>query len=198
MGDRPEKRGRGRPKTGTAQDGAARQAAYERRKRDRATTLAIALVLLARQDDAVCRSLDRPTLEAMRDSLTPTGNSEPRTPAVLHQNTDEAIIVASAGGNAGAAKELERVVAAQRQGKRATEARVALQVVIALAVDGCGTGNPILRIASLGCPAIDLNTCWAKDTTVDPELGQRTRQPDTVRSSLRYADERGNASNRHC
>ena len=58
-----------------AQDGAARQAAYERRKRDRATTLAIALVLLARKDDAVPRSLDRPMLEAMRDSLTPRGNS---------------------------------------------------------------------------------------------------------------------------
>ena len=58
-----------------AQDGAARQAAYEWRKRDRATTLAIALVLLARKGDAIRRSLDRPTLEAMRDSLTPTGNS---------------------------------------------------------------------------------------------------------------------------
>ncbi|MFL5285468.1 MAG: hypothetical protein ACJ8AW_31960 [Rhodopila sp.] len=69
------KRGRGRPRTGTAQDGAARQAAYERRKRDRATTLAIALVLLARKDGAVRRSLDRPTLEAMRDSLIPTGKS---------------------------------------------------------------------------------------------------------------------------
>jgi hypothetical protein len=55
------------------QDGAARQAAYERRKRDRAITLAIALVLLARKDDAICRSLDRATLEAIRDSLTPTG-----------------------------------------------------------------------------------------------------------------------------
>jgi len=58
-----------------AQDGAARQAAYERRKRDRATTLAIALVLLARKDDAIRRSLDRPTLEAMRDSLALAGNS---------------------------------------------------------------------------------------------------------------------------
>src|SRR6478672_11983687 len=76
MDDQPAKRGRGRPRTGMAQDGAARQAAYERRKRDRATTLAIALVLLARKDDAVRRSLDRPTLEAMRDSLTPTGNSK--------------------------------------------------------------------------------------------------------------------------
>ncbi|MFL5287075.1 MAG: hypothetical protein ACJ8AW_40430 [Rhodopila sp.] len=36
---------------------------------------AIALVLLARKNDAVRRSLDRPTLEAMRDSLAPTGNS---------------------------------------------------------------------------------------------------------------------------
>src|ERR1700761_6960183 len=66
---------RGRPRTSTAQDGAARRAPYERRKRDRATTLAIALVLLARKDDAIRRALDRPTLEAMRDSLTPTGNS---------------------------------------------------------------------------------------------------------------------------
>ncbi|MFL5287893.1 MAG: hypothetical protein ACJ8AW_44730 [Rhodopila sp.] len=75
MDGQPVKRGRSRPGTGTAQDGAARQAAYDRRKRDRATTLAIALVLLARKDDAIRRSLDRPTLEAMRDSLTPTGNS---------------------------------------------------------------------------------------------------------------------------
>jgi hypothetical protein len=75
MDDQPAKRGKGRPKTGMAQDGAARQAASERRKRDRATTLAIALVLLARKDDAIRRSLDRPTLEAIRDSLTPTGNS---------------------------------------------------------------------------------------------------------------------------
>jgi hypothetical protein len=45
-----------------AQDSAARQAAYERRKCDWATTLAIALVLLARKDDAVRRSLDIPTL----------------------------------------------------------------------------------------------------------------------------------------
>ena len=75
MDDQPVKRGRGRPKTGTAQDGAARQAAYERRKRDRATTMAIALVLLARKDEAVRRFLDIPTLAAMRDSLTPTGNS---------------------------------------------------------------------------------------------------------------------------
>jgi len=75
MDDQPAKRGRGRPKTGMAQDGAARQAAYERRKRDRATTLAIALVLLARKDDAVRRSLDRPMLEAMRDSLTLAGKA---------------------------------------------------------------------------------------------------------------------------
>ena len=75
MDAQPVKRGRGRPKTGTAQDGAARQAAYERRKQDRATTMAIALVLLARKDDAVRRSLDRPTLEAMRDSLTAGGKS---------------------------------------------------------------------------------------------------------------------------
>jgi hypothetical protein len=75
MDDQPVKRGRGRLKTSMAQDGAARHATYERRKRDRATTLAITLVLLARKDGAVRRSLDRPTLEAMRDSLTPTGNS---------------------------------------------------------------------------------------------------------------------------
>src|SRR3954468_16811808 len=75
MDDQPVKRGRGRPRTDTAQGGAARQAAYERRKRDRATTLAIGLVLLARKDDAIRRSLDIPTLEAMRDSLTPTGKS---------------------------------------------------------------------------------------------------------------------------
>src|SRR3954451_413985 len=75
MDDQPVKRGRGRPRTGRAQDGAARQAAYERRKRDRAPPLAMALVLLARTDEAIRRSLDRPTLEAMRDSLTPTGNS---------------------------------------------------------------------------------------------------------------------------
>jgi hypothetical protein len=75
MGAQPAKRARGRPKTGTAQDGAVRQAAYERRKRDRATTMAITLVLLARKGEAVRRSLDSATLEAMRDSLTPTGNS---------------------------------------------------------------------------------------------------------------------------
>ena len=34
--------------------------------------LAIALVLLARGDDAVRQSLDLPTLVAMRNSLTPT------------------------------------------------------------------------------------------------------------------------------
>src|SRR5947209_4730562 len=66
---------RGRPRTGTAQDCAARQTAYERRKRDRATTMAIALVLLARKDDAVRRSLDRATLDAMRDSLTLAGEA---------------------------------------------------------------------------------------------------------------------------
>jgi hypothetical protein len=61
--------------SGKNQDGAARQAAYERRKRDLTTTLAIALVLLARKDDVIRRSLDRPTVEAIRDSLTSTGNS---------------------------------------------------------------------------------------------------------------------------
>jgi putative transposase len=49
VGDQPAKRGRGRPKTGTAQDGAARQAVYERRKRDRATTC-IARGLVLRHD----------------------------------------------------------------------------------------------------------------------------------------------------
>jgi hypothetical protein len=58
-----------------AQDGAARQAAYERRKRDRAMTMATTLHLLARDDDAICRKLDLPTLEAMRDSLTLAGKA---------------------------------------------------------------------------------------------------------------------------
>jgi hypothetical protein len=75
MDDQPVKRGRGRPKTDTAQDGAARQAAYERRKQDRAMTMATALHVLARDDDAIRRRLDLPTLEVMRDSLTPTGNA---------------------------------------------------------------------------------------------------------------------------
>ena len=75
MDGQPVKRGRGRPKTGTAQDGAARQAAYERRKRDRAATMAVALHLLARDDDAIRRGLDLPTLKAMRDTLEPTGNA---------------------------------------------------------------------------------------------------------------------------
>ena len=69
------KRGRGRPRTGTAQDGAARQAAYERRKRDRAMAMATTLHLLARDDDTVRRRLDQVTLEAMRDSLTLTGKA---------------------------------------------------------------------------------------------------------------------------
>jgi hypothetical protein len=73
--DQPVKRGRGRPKAGMAQKGADRQAAYERRKKDRAMTMAAMLHLLARGDDAIRRRLDLPTLEAMRDSLTPTGNS---------------------------------------------------------------------------------------------------------------------------
>jgi hypothetical protein len=73
--DQPVKRGRSRPKTGMAQKGADRQAAYERRKKDRAMTMAAMLHLLARDDDAIRRRLDLPTLEAMRDSLTPTGNS---------------------------------------------------------------------------------------------------------------------------
>src|SRR5690349_16563270 len=75
MGGQPEKRGRGRPKTGTAQKGADRQAAYEQRKRDRAMAMATTLHLLARDDDTVRRRLDLPTLEAMRDSLTPTGKA---------------------------------------------------------------------------------------------------------------------------
>jgi hypothetical protein len=75
MDDQPAKRGRGRPKTGTAQDGAARQAAYERRKQDRARTMATSLHLLAREDPHIVRRLNRPTLEAMRGSLTPTGRA---------------------------------------------------------------------------------------------------------------------------
>jgi hypothetical protein len=73
--DQPVKRGRGRPKTGTAQKGADRQAAYEQRKRDRAMTMATTLHLLARDDDAIRRRLDQVTLEAMRDSLTLTGKA---------------------------------------------------------------------------------------------------------------------------
>jgi hypothetical protein len=75
MDDQPVKRGRGRPRTGRAQDGAVRQAAYERRRKDRATAMAITLHLLARDDDAIRRRLDLPTLEAMRDSLTSTGRA---------------------------------------------------------------------------------------------------------------------------
>ena len=75
MNAQPVKRGRGRPKTGTAQKGADRQAAYERRKRDRAMTMATTLHLLAGTDDAIRRRLDLPTLEAMRDSLTLTGKA---------------------------------------------------------------------------------------------------------------------------
>src|SRR6516164_10683797 len=29
-------------------------------------------------------------------------------------------------------------------------------------------------------PAIDLDACWIEDAAVDPNLGQRTRQPETV------------------
>ena len=75
MDDQPAKLGRGRPKTGTAQKGADRQAAYERRKRDRAMTMATSLHRLARDDEAIRRQLDQLTLEAMRDSLTPTGKA---------------------------------------------------------------------------------------------------------------------------
>jgi hypothetical protein len=75
MDDQPAKRGRGRPKTGQAQKGAARQAAYKRRRKDRATAMATTLHLLARDDDAIRRRLDLPTLEAMRDSLTSTGRA---------------------------------------------------------------------------------------------------------------------------
>jgi hypothetical protein len=46
--DQPVKRGRGRPKTGMTQKGADRQAAYERRKKDRAMTMAAMLHLLSR------------------------------------------------------------------------------------------------------------------------------------------------------
>jgi len=38
-------------------------------------TMATTLHLLARDDDAIRRKLDLPTLEAMRDSLTPTGKA---------------------------------------------------------------------------------------------------------------------------
>jgi len=75
MNAQPVKRGRGRPKTGTAQKGADRQAAYERRKRDRAMTMATTLHLLAGTYDAIRRRLDLPTLEAMRNSLTLTGKA---------------------------------------------------------------------------------------------------------------------------
>jgi hypothetical protein len=74
MDEQPVKRGRGRPRTGTAQDGADRQAAYEPRRKDRAFTMAAMLHLLAR-DDAIRRGLDLPTLEAMRDILEPTGKA---------------------------------------------------------------------------------------------------------------------------
>src|SRR5215468_1733012 len=33
-------------------------------------------------------------------------------------------------------------------------------------------------------PAIDLDTCWIEDTRVDPDLCQRTRQPETVVTRL--------------
>jgi hypothetical protein len=75
MDAQPVKRGRGRPKTGMAQSGATRQAAYERRRKDRAMTMAVKLHLLARDDHLIRRNLDLPTLEAMRDSLTPTGRA---------------------------------------------------------------------------------------------------------------------------
>jgi hypothetical protein len=75
MDEQPVKRGRGRPKTGMAQKGADRQAAYERRKKDRAMTMAATLHLLARDDGAIRRRLDLPTLEAMRDSLTLAGKA---------------------------------------------------------------------------------------------------------------------------
>ena len=75
MDRQPVKRGRGRPRTGTAQKGADRQAAYERRKKSWTKTMAATLHLLARDDDTIRRGLDLPTLEAMRDSLTPTGKA---------------------------------------------------------------------------------------------------------------------------
>jgi hypothetical protein len=62
--------------------------------------------------------------------------SETRTPAVLHQNSEEVVIVVGAGGDAGTGKKLERVVAAQRQGERGAEAPVALQILVSRAVDG--------------------------------------------------------------
>ena len=72
--------------------------------------------------------------------------SEPRAPAVLHQNSDEAVVVTSAGGDAGAGKELERVIAAQRQRKGTAEAPVALQVMVVRAVEGRGTASEILPV----------------------------------------------------
>jgi hypothetical protein len=75
MDDHPVKRGRGRPKTSTAQKGADRQAAYEQRKKGWTKTMAATLHLLARDDDTIRRGLDLPTLEAMRDNLEPTGNA---------------------------------------------------------------------------------------------------------------------------
>ena len=82
------KRGRGRSKTGKAQKGADRQAAYERRKKDRAMTMATTLHLLARDDDAIRRRLDPPTLEAMRDSLTPTGKAGQDVEAWIASRTE--------------------------------------------------------------------------------------------------------------
>jgi hypothetical protein len=75
MDEQPEKRGRGRPKTGKAQKGADRQAAYEQRKKARAMTMATTLYRLGRDDPLLVHRLDLPTLEAMRDSLTLTGRA---------------------------------------------------------------------------------------------------------------------------
>jgi len=75
MDGQPVKRGRGRPRTGTAQKGADRQAAYERRKKSWTKMMAATLHLLARDDDTIRRGLDLPTLEAMRDSLTLAGKA---------------------------------------------------------------------------------------------------------------------------
>ena len=51
-------------------------------------TMATTLHLLAWTDDAIRRRLDLPTLEAMRDSLTPTGNSRKEVEAWIASLTE--------------------------------------------------------------------------------------------------------------
>jgi hypothetical protein len=89
---------------------------------------------------------DLPFGEGLTGRLQRCEASEPRAPAILHQNSDEVVVIAGAGVYAGAGKELEREVEAQRQGKCATEAPVALQVLVAIAVDGRGTTSEILPV----------------------------------------------------